>query len=113
MKPMVYLWSTVPSTVLAAEAAAHVTEVDGLITILVQWGLGAIVGLVAVRMMLILYRDKEDGVKAYHNQLLELTRDQIMAIRDTKTALDKVEGTLEEHNREFQRFLEELRRITR
>lgn len=110
---MVYVWSTVPSTVLAAEAAAHVTEVDSLITILVQWGLGAIVGLVAVRMMLILYRDKEDGVKEYHNQLLDLTRDQITAIRDTKAALDKVEGALDDHNKEFHRFLEELRRITR
>lgn len=113
MRPALYAWSAVPSTVVAAEAAAHVTEFDSLLTVLVQWGLGAVVGLVAVKMMLVLYRDKEDGTKAYHNQLLELTRDQIGAIRDTKNTLDKVESTLGEHNREFQRFLEELRRITR
>ena len=113
MRPALYAWSAVPSTVVAAEAAAHVTEFDSLLTVLVQWGLGAVVGLVAVKMMLVLYRDKEAGTKAYHNQLMELTRDQIGAIRDTKNTLDKVESTLAEHNREFQRFFEELRRITR
>lgn len=113
MNALLYLWSTVPSTVLAAEAALHLQEADGMAAILLQWGLGAIVGLVAVRMMLVLYKDKEAGVREYHNQLLELTREQITAIRDTKMALEKVEGTLEEHNREFARFLEEMRRPVR
>lgn len=88
-------------------------ESDGLLTILIQWGLGAIVGLVAVWMLLTLYKDKEQGMREYHGQLLELTRDQINAIRDTKTTLDKVESTLEEHNREFMRFLDEMRRLNR
>ena len=113
MRRWIYLGSVMPATVLAAEALTHLVESDGLLTILIQWGLGAIVGLVAVWMLLTLYQDKEKGVREYHGQLLELTRDQIAAFKDTKNALDKVEGTLETHNREFVRFLEEMRRIVR
>lgn len=113
MRPALYTWSAVPSTVVAAEAAAHVTEFDSLLTVLVQWGLGAVVGLVAVKMMLVLYKDKEESTRDYHAQLLELTREQITAIRDTKAALEKVEVALENHNREFHRFLGEMERLAR
>ena len=113
MRRWIYLGPVMPATVLAAEALSHMVESDGLLTILIQWGLGAIVGLVAVWMLLTLYKDKEQGMREYHGQLLELTRDQINAIRDTKNTLDKVESTLEEHNREFMRFLDEMRRLNR
>lgn len=113
MKAAIYLWSLAPVTALAVEALAAPNEHDSLIAIVLQWGLGAIVGLVAVRMMLVLYKDKEQGVREYHGQLLDLTREQINAIKDTKTALEKVDSALELHNKEFVRFLDELRRITR
>ncbi len=106
MKAAIYLWSLAPVTALAVEALAAPNEHDSLIAIVLQWGLGAIVGLVAVRMMLVLYKDKEQGVREYHGQLLDLTREQISAIKDTKTALEKVDSALELHNKEFVRFLD-------
>ena len=108
-----YGWALVPSLAVAVETALHLEPTDGFLSLLVQWGLGALVGVVAVRMMLVLYKDKEESTRDYHAQLLELTREQINAIRDTKAALDKVEAALENHNREFHRFLEEMQRLVR
>lgn len=108
-----YGWALVPSLALAAESALHLESADSFVSLLVQWGLGALVGVVAVRMMLVLYKDKEESTHDYHAQLLELTREQITAIRDTKVALEKVEGALENHNREFRRFLDEMQRLVR
>lgn len=115
MRPCTWLygWAVVPSLALAAESTLHLEPSDGFLSLLVQWGLGALVGVVAVKMMLVLYKDKEESTRDYHAQLLELTREQIIAIRDTKSALDKVELALENLNREFHRFLDEMQRLAK
>lgn len=103
----------IPATVLAAEAITNIHEVpDSLISIFVQWGLGAVVGVVAVKMLLVLYKDKEQNIHEYHHRLLELTTEQINAIKDTKHALENVERTLEEHNLRFSIFTEQFKKAT-
>lgn len=108
-----YALATIPSTVIAAEAISTINEVpDSLISIFVQWGLGAVVGVVAVKMLLVLYKDKEQNIHEYHHRLLELTTEQINAIKDTKHALENVERTLEEHNLRFSIFTEQFKKAT-
>lgn len=108
-----YMLSMIPSTVIAAEAISTINEVpDSLISIFVQWGLGAVVGVVAVKMLLVLYKDKEQNIHEYHTKLLDLTTEQINAIKDTKHALENVERTLEEHNLRFSIFTEQFKKAT-
>lgn len=108
-----YMLAMIPSTVIAAEAISTINEVpDSLISIFVQWGLGAVVGVVAVKMLLVLYKDKEQNIHEYHHRLLELTTEQINAIKDTKHALENVERTLEEHNLRFSIFTEQFKKAT-
>jgi hypothetical protein len=95
--------------VLAADAPALpalLPQADGWIGIVMQLGVGGIVAFVAVKMLLGLYKDKETSTRDYNAQMLEMLRQQIAAMHETRDGLRRVEEALERHQDDFRRSQE-------
>lgn len=75
-----YVWAMVPSVVMAAEGA--VSNGLDLQSALWQGGIGAVFAGVAVKMLLVLYQDKERNASTHHTELLEVIRAQIAVNKD-------------------------------
>ncbi len=72
-----YIWGLIPSTLLAAESVVLADEAtSNLASTLLQGGIGGIVGLIAVKMLLVLYQDKEKNSNEFHSKLLEVIENQ-------------------------------------
>jgi hypothetical protein len=75
-----YVWATLPTVVMAAEGAAN--GGFDLQQVLWQGGIGAVFAGVAVKMLLVLYQDKEKNTNTHHTELLEVIRAQIAVNKD-------------------------------
>lgn len=80
MRRALYVWAMLPTAVIAAEGA--VTNGFDLQSALLQGGIGAVFAGVAVKMLLVLYQDKEKNTASHHNELLEVIRAQIAVNKD-------------------------------
>lgn len=75
-----YVWAMLPTVVMAAEGAVN-SGLD-LQSALWQGGIGAVFAGVAVKMLLVLYQDKERNTNTHHTELLEVIRAQIAVNKD-------------------------------
>jgi hypothetical protein len=76
----IYVWAMVPTAVMAAEGVA--ANGFDLQSVLWQGGIGAVFAGVAVKMLLVLYQDKEKNTNSHHAELLEVIRAQIAVNKD-------------------------------
>lgn len=91
-----YLWALMPSTVLAAESLVLAEETSSIIPTLMQGGIGGLVGLVAVKMLLVLYQDKEKNSNEFHTKLLEVIESQIKVNQELISSNKDVVQTMTE-----------------
>jgi hypothetical protein len=110
MKELPLMLATVSGAVVATDAVLPIPGGDGWTNLLFQLGVGGLVAVVAVRMLLALYKDKEGVTREYHAQLLDLTKQQIIAIHEMRNALDNLEQSLSRHHREVAEAIKEMRR---
>ncbi len=75
-----YVWAVLPTVVMAAEGA--VSNGFDLQQVLWQGGIGAVFAGVAVKMLLVLYQDKERNTNTHHTELLEVIKAQIAVNKD-------------------------------
>jgi hypothetical protein len=78
-----YLWALLPTAALAAEGVIMADEkgID-LVSVIMQGGIGGLAALVAVKMLLVLYQDKERNTASYNSKLLEVIEAQINVNKD-------------------------------
>lgn len=78
-----YFLALLPSVTRAAEGVVLPDEASlGLTSIALQAGLGGVVAVVAVKMLLVLYADKEKNAINYHDKLLSIIAEQITVSKD-------------------------------
>lgn len=66
-----YLWAMTPALALAAEGLLIPDEAGmSLSSVILQGGIGGLAALVAVKMLLVLYNDKEKNSNEFHGRLL-------------------------------------------
>jgi hypothetical protein len=78
-----YLWALLPTAALAVEGVILADEkgID-LASVIMQGGIGGLAALVAVKMLLVLYQDKERNTASYNSKLLEVIEAQISVNKD-------------------------------
>jgi hypothetical protein len=96
-----YLLALIPTTLLAAEAVVVAEQVDSIIPALMQGGIGGIVGLIAVKMLLVLYNDKEKNTSEYHQKLIQLIENQIKISSELITSNNHVVRIMESIQKEI------------
>jgi hypothetical protein len=96
-----YLLALIPTTLLAAEAVVVAEQVDSIVPALMQGGIGGIVGLIAVKMLLVLYNDKEKNTSEYHQKLIQLIENQIKISSELITSNNHVVRIMESIQKEI------------
>jgi len=99
-----YAFALLPSIAFAVEQAVS----DPWMALLMQLGVGGLVAMLAVKVALMLYQDKEKASAEYHKQVLELTKQQIDEISRSRQAIEKLENAIEKHNDDFVKCAETL-----
>ena len=104
-----YILALMPAVALATEKTLVLPEETGfsLTSIMVQAGLGGVVAVVAVKMLLVLYADKEKNAATYHEKLLEVIAEQITVSKDMISSHGKLIDTMFE----IKKIVEENRAI--
>ena len=105
-----YVVAVLPAIALAAEQAVNST--DPWAALIMQLGVGGLVAVMAVKVALMLYKDKERASAEYHQQVLALTKQQIEEIARSRTAIEKLEEAIETHNNDFRNCIETLTTIS-
>lgn len=79
-----YFLALVPAIALAATEGLVISDEMniGIPSMLMQAGLGGVVAVVAVKMLLVLYADKEKNAINYHEKLLSVIAEQIAVSKD-------------------------------
>lgn len=72
-----------------------------LSSVMLQGGIGGLAAVVAVKMLLILYHDKERAATEFHGQLLAVIQSQIVVNKDMISS-----------NNELIKMMQELKTIT-
>ena len=97
-----YLWAMTPALALAAEGFITPDEAGpNISSVILQGGIGGLAALVAVKMLLVLYNDKERNSNEFHSKLLEVIEAQISVNKDMIAS-----------NTELIRTMSEIRAIT-
>jgi hypothetical protein len=99
-----YAFAMLPAVAFAAEQGIS----DPWMALLMQLGVGGLVAMLAVKVALMLYQDKEKASAEYHKQVLELTKQQIDEISRSRQAIEKLESAVERHNDDFVKCAETL-----
>ena len=102
MARALYLWALLPTAALAAEGVIMSDEKGfDVMAVIMQGGIGGLAALVAVKMLLVLYQDKERNTIAYNGKLLEVIEAQVSVNKDLIAS-----------NRELIHTLNEVKAIT-
>lgn len=80
MRRALYAWAVIPTVAISAESA--VTGGFDFSSVLMQGGIGGLAAMVAVKMLLVLYNDKERDSNLYHTKLLAVIESQIAVNKD-------------------------------
>jgi hypothetical protein len=104
----VYILALVPSAAMAMEQ----TIADPWMSLLMQLGVGGLVAMLAVKVALMLYQDKERASAEYHKEVLALTKQQIDEIGRSRQAIEKLEVAIEQHNADFLKCAEVISNVS-
>ena len=97
-----YLWALLPTLAFSAEGLILPSEAGvSLSSVMLQGGIGGLAAVVAVKMLLILYHDKERAAAEFHGQLLTVIQTQITVNKDMISS-----------NNELIKMLQELKTVT-
>ena len=78
-----YVWAMAPAMAMAAEGLILPDESGlNISAVILQGGIGGLAALVAVKMLLVLYNDKERNSNDFHGKLLEVIEAQISVNKD-------------------------------
>lgn len=97
-----YLWALLPTIAFSAEGLILPSEAGvSLSSVMLQGGIGGLAAVVAVKMLLILYHDKERAAAEFHGQLLDVIQTQITVNKDMISS-----------NNELIKMMNELKTVT-
>ena len=97
-----YLWAMTPALAMAAEGLLIPDEAGlNISSVILQGGIGGLAALVAVKMLLVLYNDKEKNSNEFHGKLLEVIEAQISVNKDMISS-----------NTELIRMMNEIKNLT-
>lgn len=109
-----YLLALIPSTLMAAESVIVAEQVESILPALMQGGIGGLVGLIAVKMLLVLYNDKEKNTNDYQQKLIQLIENQIKISSELITSNNNVVRIMESIQKEIlenrELFMNHIRR---
>lgn len=92
-----YLWAMTPALALAAEGLILPDEARlNISSVILQGGIGGLAALVAVKMLLVLYTDKEKNANEFHGRLLQVIESQISVNKDMIASNDKLIELMQE-----------------
>lgn len=78
-----YLWALLPTIAFSADGLLSPCDsAVSLSSVVLQGGIGGLAAIVAVKMLLILYNDKERNASEFHGQLLAVIQSQITVNKD-------------------------------
>lgn len=110
MRRALYVWAMLPTVVMAAEGV--VTNGFDMQSALLQGGIGAVFAGVAVKMLLVLYQDKERNANTHHTELLgvikaqiDVNKDLIESNRHLITKMQEIHAVVLENRTIFQRHV--------
>jgi len=99
---------------MAAESVIVAEQVESIIPALMQGGIGGLVGLIAVKMLLVLYNDKEKNTNDYQQKLIQLIENQIKISSELITSNNNVVRIMESIQKEIlenrELFMNHIRR---
>ena len=92
-----YLWAMTPALALAAEGFITPDEAGpNISSVILQGGIGGLAALVAVKMLLVLYNDKEKNSNEFHGRLLQVIEAQISVNKDMISSNNELIKTMSE-----------------
>lgn len=92
-----YLWAMTPAMAVAAEGLVLPDEAGlNISSVILQGGIGGLAALVAVKMLLVLYHDKEKNANDFHGRLLQVIESQISVNKDMIASNNELIKTMNE-----------------
>ncbi|MBP6733527.1 MAG: hypothetical protein KA142_02340 [Chromatiaceae bacterium] len=92
-----YLWAMTPAMAMAAEGLLVPDEAGlSISSVILQGGIGGLAALVAVKMLLVLYNDKEKNSNEFHGRLLQVIESQISVNKDMIASNNELIKTMNE-----------------
>lgn len=92
-----YLWAMTPAMAMAAEGVLLPDEAGlNVSSVILQGGIGGLAALVAVKMLLVLYNDKEKNSNEFHGRLLQVIEAQISVNKDIISSNNELIKTMSE-----------------
>ena len=92
-----YLWAMTPALAMAAEGLLIPDEAGlNISSVILQGGIGGLAALVAVKMLLVLYNDKEKNASEFHGRLLQVIEAQISVNKDMISSNNELIRTMNE-----------------
>lgn len=92
-----YLWAMTPAMAVAAEGVILPDESGlNISSVILQGGIGGLAALVAVKMLLVLYNDKEKNANEFHGRLLQVIESQISVNKDMISSNNELIKTMNE-----------------
>lgn len=92
-----YLWAMTPAMAMAAEGVLLPDEAGlNISSVILQGGIGGLAALVAVKMLLVLYNDKEKNSNEFHGRLLQVIEAQISVNKDMISSNNELIKTMSE-----------------
>lgn len=92
-----YLWAMTPALAMAADGLLIPDEAGlSISSVILQGGIGGLAALVAVKMLLVLYNDKEKNSNEFHGRLLQVIEAQISVNKDMISSNNELIKTMHE-----------------
>ena len=92
-----YLWAMTPALAMAADGLILPDERGlNISSVILQGGIGGLAALVAVKMLLVLYNDKEKNSNEFHGRLLQVIESQISVNKDMIASNNELIKTMNE-----------------
>ena len=92
-----YLWAMTPALAMAADGLLIPDEAGlSISSVILQGGIGGLAALVAVKMLLVLYNDKEKNSNEFHGRLLQVIEAQISVNKDMIASNNELIKTMNE-----------------
>lgn len=92
-----YFWAAAPAMAVAAEGLILPDEAGlNISSVILQGGIGGLAALVAVKMLLVLYNDKEKNANEFHGKLLQVIESQISVNKDMIASNSKLIEVMQE-----------------
>ena len=92
-----YPWAMTPALAMAAEGLLIPNEAGvSISSVILQGGIGGLAALVAVKMLLVLYNDKEKNSNEFHGKLLAVIEAQISVNKDMISSNNELIKTMHE-----------------